>query len=135
MRKLSLKGGRTITELEKELGNIEQMFKAGNVDGLVAVLAEGEFESKVASADYLARLGAIEAVESLEYLRGEYSTYGRDNPFAKAVEKIKSRTGSGILAGNTKVAGEGMLGRRHSRENYKRQAGHGQIGNGRVYYG
>lgn len=77
-------------ELEKELGNIEQMFKAGNVDGLVAVLAEGELESKVASADYLARLGAIEAVEPLEYLRGEYSTDGTDNPFARAVETIKN---------------------------------------------
>ena len=78
-------------KLEKELGNIEQMFKAGNVDGLVAMLEEGEFESKVASADCLARLGAKEAVESLEYLRGEHDTYGTDNPFAKAVEIIKNR--------------------------------------------
>ncbi|MHC4546442.1 MAG: LamG domain-containing protein, partial [Planctomycetota bacterium] len=100
-------GQGTGGKLGMELSNIEEMFKAGNVDGLVAVLAEGEIESKVASADYLARLGAIEAVEPLEYLRGEYNSYGMDNPFAKAVEKIKSRTGAEILTDDTTDAGEG----------------------------
>ena len=87
-------GQGTGGKLGMELANIEEMFKAGNVDGLVAVLAEGEFESKVASADCLARLGAKEAVEPLEYLRGEYNNYGTDNPFAKAVEKIKKLAAS-----------------------------------------
>ncbi|MHC4890837.1 MAG: anti-sigma factor family protein, partial [Planctomycetota bacterium] len=36
--------------LDVELEGIEQMFKAGNVDGLVAMLSEGEFGSKVAAA-------------------------------------------------------------------------------------
>lgn len=100
-------GQGTTLKLDMELANIEQMFKAGNVDGLVAVLVEGEFESKVASADYLARLGAIEAVESLEYLRGEHDTYGTDNPFARALVKIKSGTSAeramGAVAMQTQI--------------------------------
>jgi hypothetical protein len=82
-------------KLGMELTSIEQMFKDGNVDGLVAMLSEGEFESKAASADYLAKLGAVEAVEPLEYLRGEYDIYGEDNPFAKAAKEIKKLAAAG----------------------------------------
>lgn len=74
-----------------ELVSIEQMFKAGNVDGLVAMLSEGEFESKAASADYLAKLGAVEAVGLLENLSNEYDRHDTDNVFARAAEKIKNR--------------------------------------------
>jgi len=75
----------------EKLESIEEMFKAGNIDGLVEMLTEGEFESKVASAKYLATMGAVEALEPLENLRGEHDTYNTDNPFALAVEEIKNR--------------------------------------------
>jgi hypothetical protein len=76
-------------KLEGELARIEQMFKAGNVDGLITMLAEGEFESKVKAANYLAKMGAEDAIEPLEKISQEYD--GRDNPFARAAEQIKSR--------------------------------------------
>lgn len=74
-----------------ELASIEQMFRAGNVDGLIAMLADGEYKSKVAAANYLAKMGAIQALEPLEKTRAEYGTYNRSNPFARAVKQIKSR--------------------------------------------
>jgi hypothetical protein len=109
-------------KLDTELGNIEQMFKTGNVDGLVAMLEEGEFESKVASADCLARLGAKEAVESLEYLRGEYDTSGRDNPFAKAVEIIKNRAAAEADSGTSaeRVMGTVAMQKKTRAGNYAR---------------
>ncbi len=81
----------TALKLEKELVNIEQMYKAGNVDGLVAMLEEGEYESKVAAANYLAKMGAVQALEPLEKTIAEYGTYDRGKPFARAVETISSR--------------------------------------------
>jgi len=107
--------------IEKELGNIEQMFKAGNVDGLVAMLEEGEYESKVAAANYLAKMGAVQALESLEKTRNEYGTYDRGKPFAKAVKTIASRVFAELEEGITEtekpeadtkiaIAGEGISG-------------------------
>jgi hypothetical protein len=78
-------------KLEVELANIEQMFKANNVDGLIAMLSKGEFESRAAAANYLAKMEAVEALESLEHLNNAYSAYNKDNPFAQAIKKIKNR--------------------------------------------
>lgn len=113
----SVVGGRR-GNLENELGNVEQMFKAGNVDGLVAMLEEGEYKSKVAAANYLAKMGAAEALEPLEKTRNEYGTYDRGKPFARAVKTIASRVfaeleESGTLTEEPKVAktaSEGMTG-------------------------
>ncbi|HUS72789.1 MAG TPA: LamG domain-containing protein [Sedimentisphaerales bacterium] len=109
----------TERKLEVELANVEQMFKAGNVDGLVAMLSEGEFESKVASANYLAQMGAVEAIEPLENLRNKYDRHDTDNVFARAVETIKNRTAVDVdksstaaemLKGDTTVAAEEVSG-------------------------
>jgi hypothetical protein len=86
-----------------ELESIEEMFKAGDIDGLVKMLTEGEFESKVASAKYLATMGAVEALEPLENLRGEYDTYNTDDPFALAVEEIKNRAETGAVDSSTGI--------------------------------
>jgi hypothetical protein len=104
--------------LEKELGNVEQMFKAGNIDGLVAMLEEGEYKSKVAAANYLAKMGAAQALEQLEKTRNEYGTYDRGKPFARAVKTIASRVFAELEESGTaieepkvaKTAAEGMTG-------------------------
>jgi len=107
------------SKLDVELASVEQMFKAGNVDGLVAMLEEGEYESKVASANYLAKMGAVQALEPLEKTRNEYGTYNRGKPFARAVKIIASRvfaeleesiTATEKPEADTKTAGEGMSG-------------------------
>ena len=79
------------SKLNVELASVEQMFKAGNANGLIAMLSKGEYESKVAAANYLAKMGAVQALEPLEKTRAEYGTYNRSNPFARAVETITSR--------------------------------------------
>ncbi|UCG58863.1 MAG: hypothetical protein JSU70_04985, partial [Phycisphaerales bacterium] len=45
------------TRLAKELQQIEGMFAAGAIAGLVTMLSDGEFESKVAAAKYLGQIG------------------------------------------------------------------------------
>ena len=77
--------------LDVELASVEQMFKTGNVNGLIAILSKGEYESKVAAANYLAKMGAIQALQPLEKTRAEYGANNRSVPFAKAVETITSR--------------------------------------------
>jgi hypothetical protein len=79
------------SKLDLELESIQQMFKAGNTKGLIAMLSKGEYESKVAAANYLAKMGAVQALEPLEKTRGEYDKDNRSAPFAKAVETITSR--------------------------------------------
>jgi len=76
------------SKLDLELESIQQMFRAGNTNGLIAMLSKGEYESKVAAANYLAKMGAIQALEPLEKTRAEYDIDNRSAPFAKAVETI-----------------------------------------------
>ena len=78
-------------KLDMELAGIERMFKARNVDGLITMLSRGEFESKVAAANYLAKMGAVEALEPLEKTKAEYNTFKRSVPFTRAIAQIKSR--------------------------------------------
>jgi len=104
---------------EVELANIERMFKANNVDGLIAMLSKGEFESRAAAASYLAKMGAVEALGPLEHLNNAYSVYNKDNPFAQAIKKIKNRdaaiaekssTAAEMLKGDTIVTAEKVSG-------------------------
>lgn len=77
--------------LRAELKKLEQMFAAGDIDGLVAVLSEGHFVSRFFAANYLARIGDLRAVAALEKLSAEYGGDETNNIFARAIEKIKSR--------------------------------------------
>lgn len=80
-------------KLETELGKIRQMVAAGDVDGLAAVLSNGEFEfeSKVAAANYLAKIGDLSTIEALEKASDEWERGDVDNSFTAAIEEIKER--------------------------------------------
>jgi len=80
-------------KLETELGKIRQMVAAGDVDGLAAVLSNGEFEfeSKVAAANYLAKIGDLSTIEALEKASDEWERGDVDNPFTAAIKEIKER--------------------------------------------
>jgi len=81
--------------LANELEDIELMLAAGDIDGLVAMLAEAQFdESRVLAANYLAKIGDLRAVKALETLSKEWSGRQADNPFLEAIAAIKSRTES-----------------------------------------
>ena len=82
---------KTESKLRLELASIEQLFKAGNVEGLITMLSKGEYQSKTVAANYLAKIGTSEAIEPLEKISKEYGAYNRSNPFAQAAAQIKSR--------------------------------------------
>jgi hypothetical protein len=93
----------TKSKLDLELASIEQMFKAGNVNGLITMLSKGEYESKVAAANYLAKMGAVQALVPLEKTRAEYGTSNRSAPFARAVEQIKNRVVARVDLSSTAI--------------------------------
>jgi hypothetical protein len=77
---------------DTKLADVERMFRARDFDGLIAILSEGEPGSKIAAANYLARMGAIQALEPLQNASDEYGTNNRNNPFSRAIEIIKKRS-------------------------------------------
>jgi hypothetical protein len=82
----------TSDKLYEELNEVREMFAVGDVDGLVAILLQGQFkESKVAAANYLAKIGDLSAVGPLEELAEEWEGDPADNPFAAAVSEIIKR--------------------------------------------
>jgi hypothetical protein len=81
---------------EAEFEQIVAMLAARDVDGLVAMLEEGQFESKVLAALCLAEIGDESALPELEklYLLAEENLPDgyRENPFAGAIEEIRNRS-------------------------------------------
>jgi len=75
-----------------ELKRIEEMFAAGDIDGLLAMLSDAKFEeTKIAVANYLATIGDSRAIEPLEKLSAEWTGDQQDNPFADAAATIQDR--------------------------------------------
>jgi len=77
--------------LEADLKAVTKMFAAGDVNALIAVLEEGQFQSKLAAAYFLAEIGDLRAVGALEKSNAAYGRDEPNNPFARAIWKIKSR--------------------------------------------
>jgi hypothetical protein len=73
------------------LTNIKEMFVRGDVEGLIAMLDKGQWETKIAAANYLARIGDMSAVGALEKLSEEWTGDSQENPFTTAIEEIRDR--------------------------------------------
>ncbi len=83
-------------KLDSELVRIQQMYAAGDVAGLVAMLSEARFhQSKVLAANYLGLIGDLTAIAPLETLSAQADQ--ADDPFGRAVEQIKSRLAQQML--------------------------------------
>ena len=78
-------------KVEAELKNIEQMFAAGDIPGLVGMLDKGQWETKVAAANYLAKIGDSSAIDALGSLVEKWQGDTADNPFATAISEIAAR--------------------------------------------
>ena len=52
--------------VEDELKEVEQLFAAGNVGGLIKMLSTGQMQTKIAAANYLAEIGDSNAIAALE---------------------------------------------------------------------
>jgi len=89
----TLRGELAAEKLKVELEKIEQMFAAKDIDGLLAMLTEGhlDLESKVAAANYLAKIGDFKVMAALETLSDQWKGKQDENPFIKAIETIKER--------------------------------------------
>jgi protocatechuate 3,4-dioxygenase beta subunit len=78
-------------ELEAELEDVERMFVARDVAGLVDTLAKGRRETKIAAANYLAKIGDLSTIDALGKLAEEWQGDATDNPFAAAISEILTR--------------------------------------------
>ncbi|MHC4704141.1 MAG: hypothetical protein ACYTFQ_26570, partial [Planctomycetota bacterium] len=78
--------------LRQELDDVELMFAAGDIDGLVEMLSQARFDqSKTLAADYLAEIGDARALKALEKLSKDWQGDPADNPFAAAIAAIEAR--------------------------------------------
>jgi hypothetical protein len=90
-----LPGPSTVSPpIEKEsfdFDDIDLMLATGDVDGVVAMVSETDFKTKVAVANYLSKMNQFEALLALVKLNeGHRRNYPR-NPFALAIEEFKGR--------------------------------------------
>jgi len=74
-----------------ELQMIMELARAGDIEGLIDVLHEGEFAGKLVAAGYLVEIGDARAIEPLERLSSRWYGHDQANPFAIAVKAIKDR--------------------------------------------
>jgi len=79
------------SRIEQELERIIALAGANDVDGLIRILHEGEFASKLLAAGYLMQIGDARAIEPLELLSTEWYGLDKANPFATAIKAIQSR--------------------------------------------
>jgi hypothetical protein len=94
--KVLYEGTESEVQLAAELKRIKEMFAAGDVDGLLAMLSDAKFEeTKIAVANYLAKIGDSRAIEPLEKLSAEWTGDQQDNPFADAAATIQDRIAEG----------------------------------------
>ena len=91
-------GGPHIAELTQDqnadgLEDIKRMFAAGDIESLISVLGnpEAKYEYKIAAANYLAKIGDMQAIEALEELSRQWQGEKGENPFAAAIATIKSQ--------------------------------------------
>ena len=75
--------------LGEEFKQIERMYAAHNIDGLVKMLSDGQPESKALAANYLAKIGDARAITALELLDSQSGD--ANNPFGQAARQIKRR--------------------------------------------
>ena len=88
---LDVAAERLTARLQEELESIEEFFAAGDVGSLVAMLDEGMYESKIAAANYLGKIGDSRAIMALEELSLRYGGGEAGNPFVGALERISAR--------------------------------------------
>ncbi len=77
--------------LERQMNQIRQMVAVSDIDGLVDMLDKGRPASRLAAANYLARIGDLRAIGTLERLGSQWNPEDGDNPFLRAVSEILAR--------------------------------------------
>lgn len=78
----------------EQLAEVKVLYRAGDVDGLIAMLDSKEPEVAAASAGFLGMMGDERAIGALRNLAGKWQGRGK-NPFQKAVDDISKRIDGG----------------------------------------
>ena len=83
----------TQNQLAEELQDIKRMFATGDAGGLAAVLGDAgaEYENRIIAANFLAQIGDIEVIKTLEELSQQWQGDESENPFAAAIATIQRR--------------------------------------------
>ncbi len=85
--------GTTVSEddTQQELAAVLDLFKAKDVDGLIAVLQNGTYAARLMAAEALSNLGDARAVAALQLAaKNDYTGTG-ENPFQKAADAIEKQ--------------------------------------------
>lgn len=77
--------------LRKELAQAAHYFEHSNVQGLAGLLQTGQEETKQKAASYLAQIGDLSVLDSLEILSSQWEGDPQNNPYQKAVDSIRKR--------------------------------------------
>jgi hypothetical protein len=89
--KEDLEAKQAQAKLDTQLQNIVALYTAGDVNGLMATLSQGQLQSQLAAAYFLGDIGDLRVVKLLEKLSERFGGGDPNNIFASAAEKIKSR--------------------------------------------
>ncbi|MBP8302568.1 MAG: carboxypeptidase regulatory-like domain-containing protein [Phycisphaerae bacterium] len=78
--------------LAREQAEVHRLTAARDVDGLLELLDSGQWQTKIAVAAGLGRIGDADAVPALSRYVGQWTGDPAENPFGGAVDQITQRT-------------------------------------------
>jgi len=84
--------------LAREFEAIEAMIASGDIDGLVRMLAQAQWDSKILTANGLALIGDERALQPLASVSPEWTGDGSINPFDQAIAAIQTRLATPAVA-------------------------------------
>ncbi len=93
------------TQLDAELAAVEELFAAGDVNGLMLILRTGLPETQIAAAQRLGEIGDLKAAALIEQISAGYREGRAENPFTDAIAKIKARSKAEAREANEVIAG------------------------------
>ncbi|MGE5294443.1 MAG: carboxypeptidase regulatory-like domain-containing protein, partial [Solirubrobacterales bacterium] len=76
-------------QLAEELDSARELFAAADAKGLLRLLETGQDQTRIAVANYLARMGEESALPALQKLADQWQGPVEDNPFRKSIEQIR----------------------------------------------
>jgi RNA polymerase sigma-70 factor (ECF subfamily) len=94
-------------QVAAELKVVDELFAAGDVNGLMLMLRTGLPETKIAAAQRLGEIGDLKAATMLEEISAGYREGRARSPFAAAIAKIKARIKAESREANEVIAKEG----------------------------
>ena len=86
--------------IDEQLADIEAMYAAGDAAGLIEMLGSDYYDAQVAAANYLAKLGAVDAIPAMEETAGQYND-SRAEPFIAAADVLAATL---VAAGGSDAA-------------------------------